>query len=31
MSTTYENILTLDTVEDFQVPEDYFSTLNEAA
>ena len=31
LSTTYENILALDTAEDFQVPEDYFSALNEAA
>ena len=30
-STTYENILALDTVKDFQVPKDYFSALNKAA
>ena len=29
-STTYENILALDTAEVFQVPENYFSALNEA-
>jgi len=30
LSTTYENILAMDTAEGFQVPEDFFSTLNEA-
>ena len=31
MSKTYENILALDTVDDFQVPENFYSALNEAA
>jgi hypothetical protein len=29
LSTIYENIITLDSVEAFQMPEDYFTTLNE--
>jgi hypothetical protein len=31
LSTIYENIITLDSVEAFQMPKDYFTTLNEAA
>ena len=31
MSRTYENVLALDTTKEFQVPEDYYSALNEAA
>ena len=29
LSTIYENIITLDNVEAFQMPEDYFTALNE--
>jgi len=29
MSKTYENILALNTTDDFQVPEDFYSALNE--
>jgi hypothetical protein len=31
LSTTYKNILALDTAEDFQVLKDFFSALNGAA
>jgi hypothetical protein len=31
LSKTYENILALDTADEFQLPEDFFSALNEAA
>jgi hypothetical protein len=31
LSTTYDNILALDTTNEFQVPEDFYSALNEAA
>ena len=31
LSKTYENILALDTTDDFQVPKDFYSALNEAA
>ena len=30
LSTTYDNILALDTAHEFQVPEDFYSALNEA-
>ena len=30
MSRTYENVLALDTTNEFRVPEDFFSALNEA-
>ena len=31
LSTTYDNILAFDTANEFQVPEDFYSALNEAA